>query len=345
MTPAPAVAARNTSTAAEGEGGDTMNLEFLTNKQKLDIILERNTFFFHNEEFEGEWEAYISSIANLLLLLKRQLDAKKSPEDKKQVVVDFIVNRQDGLSAALALSSISEEFFLRLVTFIRTIADKDLNDLVNKDSFPQVPLDKEWSKKYLFKLVRTNREVAGGLVNLLFEGFSLPILREYLPLFELKKLNFSKLDFSVESLIDSIVRHAKRGSYKAQGDNDPAVLIKRWLDKNSIQYKSNTILPDIRRKIDFAIPSGANPRIIIESSYEITTSSAMGDKAKTEMEVAGDIKTHYPEAAFVGFVDGIGWYVRRGDLSRLVSAFDNVFTFKPAFPISNLGHGKVLMVK
>ena len=52
----------------------------------------------------------------------------------------------------------------------------------------------------------------------------------------------------------------------------------------------------------------------------------MGDKAKIEIEVARDIRTHYPGTAFAGFVDGIGWYVRRNDLQRLVSAFDNVFT-------------------
>jgi len=305
-----------------------MNFKYLSDRQKLDIILKRNTFFFHNDEFEESWEAYVSSIANLLLLLKRELDVKQSPEDKQRVIVDFIVNKQDGLSAVLALSSISEEFLLRLVTFVRTIDDKDLNSLVNKANFPSAVRGKEWNKKYLFKLVRTNRGVAEGLAKLFFEGFSIPVLRETLPLFELKKLNFSKLDFSIESLIDSIVRHAKRGSYKAQGDNNPDGLIKKWLDKNSICYMSNTILPDIRRKIDFAIPNKTNPRIIIESSYVMTTSSGMGDKAKIEMEVAGDIRTHYPETAFVGFVDGIGWYVRKSDLKRLVSAFDNVFTFK-----------------
>jgi len=26
-------------------------------------------------------------------------------------------------------------------------------------------------------------------------------------------------------------------------------------------------------------------------------------------------------------VDGIGWYVRKGDLMRMVSAYDDVFTF------------------
>ena len=30
----------------------------------------------------------------------------------------------------------------------------------------------------------------------------------------------------------------------------------------------------------------------------------------------------------MGFVDGVGWYVRRGDLKRMVGAYDFVFTFK-----------------
>ncbi len=192
------------------EEGVVVMTDAMTEEEKFNIILERNTFFFRNEEFEEGWESYISSITNLLLLLKRGLDEKKSIEERKRVVVDFIIGKQDGLSAVLALTGISEELLLRLVTFVRTVDDKDLNKLVNKDSFPQTSLDREWSKDYLFRLVRTNPGVAEGIVNLLFEAFSVPILRESLPLFELKKLNFSKLDFSIESLVDSIVRHAKR---------------------------------------------------------------------------------------------------------------------------------------
>jgi hypothetical protein len=304
-----------------------VSFKSLTGEEKFSIVIERNTFFFQNEEFEENWEAYISSFVNLLLLLQRDLDGRSS-DVKKRVLVDFIMDKQDGLSAVLALWGISEEFLLRLVTFIRSVKDKDLDKLVNKGSFPRAVLEREWNKNYIFKLVRTKRRMAEGLVNLLFEGFSVPILRESLPLFELKKLNFTKLDFSIEGLIDSIVRQAKRGSYKAQGENDPATLIKRLLDRSNIPYEQNTIMPSIRRKLDFVIPSRIAPKVIVESSYELTTSSAMGDKAKTEIAVAGDIRVHHPRVSFVGFVDGIGWYVRRNDLARLVVAFDTVFTFK-----------------
>jgi len=79
--------------------------------------------------------------------------------------------------------------------------------------------------------------------------------------------------------------------------------------------------------MDFIIPDKTNPEIVIESSYVVITSSGMGDKAKTEMSVAEEIAKHYPNALFVGFVDGIGWYVRQGDLKRIVSAFKHVYTF------------------
>jgi hypothetical protein len=59
----------------------------------------------------------------------------------------------------------------------------------------------------------------------------------------------------------------------------------------------------------------------------MTTSSHQGDKAKTEISIQKLIKKHYPKAKFIGFVDGIGWYVRKEDLKRMVAAYDDVFTF------------------
>jgi hypothetical protein len=84
---------------------------------------------------------------------------------------------------------------------------------------------------------------------------------------------------------------------------------------------------DEKRTMDFILPSKTNPQIIIESSFLVTTSSGQGDKSKTEGNIKKLITQYYPKAKFVGFVDGIGWYVRQGDLKRMVTAFDEVFTF------------------
>ena len=87
--------------------------------------------------------------------------------------------------------------------------------------------------------------------------------------------------------------------------------------------------PDNKRNMDFIIPNKKTPKIIIESSYLVTTSSGQGDKSKTEISIDALIKKHYPEARFWGFVDGIGWYVRKNDLKRMVVAYEDVFTFHP----------------
>ena len=79
--------------------------------------------------------------------------------------------------------------------------------------------------------------------------------------------------------------------------------------------------------MDFIIPNKQSPQCIIECSYLATTSSGQGDKSKTEIAVSNLIKKYYPKAVFIGFVDGIGWYVRKKDLMRMVSAYDDVFTF------------------
>jgi hypothetical protein len=79
--------------------------------------------------------------------------------------------------------------------------------------------------------------------------------------------------------------------------------------------------------MDFIVPNKTSPKLIIECSYSVTTASGMGDKAKTEKTVTNYLKENYLGVFFVGFVDGIGWYVRRGDLKRMVDAYDFVFTF------------------
>ena len=80
--------------------------------------------------------------------------------------------------------------------------------------------------------------------------------------------------------------------------------------------------------MDFVIPTKNNPKILIECSYVTTTASGMGDKASNEFRVAMNIKRHFNDhVRFWGFVDGVGWYVRRSDLKNLVSAFENVYTF------------------
>ena len=168
-------------------------------------------------------------------------------------------------------------------------------------------------------------------MNLFFKGPTIPVLKQVLPLFEYKKLDIKKFSFSVESLVDTIIRYKTKGSYKAAREGNPEVVTEDILKKNGLSFEKGKFrIPEagnIPRTMDFIVPDKTSPRMIIECSYSVTTASGMGDKAKTEKTVADYLKKNYPEAVFVGFVDGIGWYVRKGDLKRMVEAYDFVFTF------------------
>jgi hypothetical protein len=298
--------------------------------EKFRTVLERNTFFFHDSQFEEQHESSITSFTNLLLLLKNKLEEVRANDHRKSVMVSFITDNPDGLRAILTLLGLSKESLLRIITFTCIVSDPDLRNLVHYNAWglPDDVFRSEMREDYILKLIKENRNFAEGIVNLFFEGSTLPVLRNALPLFEFKKLSFTKLAFSTETLIDTIIRYKAKGAYAAAGANNATGLIRKLLEQAVIPFQENPKVLNLRRSMDFAIPNKLQPRIIVESSYVVTTSSGMGDKAKTELEVATDVKRYFPTARFIGFVDGIGWYVRQSDLKRMVRAFDDVFTFQ-----------------
>ena len=115
--------------------------------------------------------------------------------------------------------------------------------------------------------------------------------------------------------------------------DNPETIVEEILRKHGISWETGDLTelidnaPDNKRTMDFIIPNKKFPVIIAESSFLATTSSGQGDKSKTEISIDALIKEHYPNAIFIGFVDGIGWYVRKGDLKRMVTAYEDVFTF------------------
>lgn len=292
----------------------------------FDRIKNENTYFFHNDDFEEKSEKHIKQIINLLLQLKEYIDNK---ELSVNTVSDWITTDNNTLTAILTLIGLSKETFLRLISFIRIINDKNLNMLVDKNEWkiPEYDDFKEWGEKKILGFLKSNKAFREGIVNLLFWGSTKDAIVNNLPLFEHSKLTINKFRYNQESFLDTIVRYKYKGSYAANKGNNPENLIINLLNSFNIKFTSGK-LDHIDRLMDFIIPSKDNPKIIIESSYVVTTSSGQGDKAKTEQSVYKDIKTYYPNSLFFGFIDGMGWLVREGDLKRMVSAYDDVFTFK-----------------
>jgi hypothetical protein len=296
--------------------------------EKFNTVISKNTFYFYNEEFEEYYEGHISSVAQNIFLLRNRIEREGL---KETILFEHITEVENGLDAILTVTGFSKESLQRLVTFIRATEDKTLSSLVNKDSWPTEDFKTEWGLDKIKSIIKANKKFAEGIVNLFFKGPTVPVIKRVLPLFEFKKLDINKFRFSVESLVDTIIRYKTKGSYKAAKGGNPEVVIEQILTDYKLGFEKGKFripkVGNIPRTMDFIIPNKTSPRIIIECSYSVTTASGMGDKAKTEKTIADYLKKNYPNVVFVGFVDGIGWYVRRGDLKRMVEAYDLVFTF------------------
>lgn len=300
---------------------------------KFTTVIQKNTFYFINQKFEEDYEGYINSLKETLLVVKNKVETEGL---KKEIFEWLLKEKENGLRALLALTGFSNEYLKRLTTIIRIVDDPELNSLVYKEKwYKEKNPDNihEWSDSTILKKIQSNEYFRRGIVNLFFEGASIPFLANTVPLFELKKLSISKLNFEIPELIDTIIRYKEKGSYSGIKRNNPETIIVEILEKLGLTYETGDLTelisnaPDNKRTMDFIIPNKKNPLVIVESSFLATTSSGQGDKSKTEISIDALIKEHYPKASFIGFVDGIGWYVRKGDLRRMVTAYEDVFTF------------------
>lgn len=191
----------------------------------------------------------------------------------------------------------------------------------------------EWSEAHLSRLLQTNLDFRVGITNLFFKGAASAFLVKHLPLFDLKKLSIGKLEFDPDEMLDTLVRYKVRDARAGKQKNNPERLIEAILTRLEVKFGRGELSQlvenayNTKRAMDFLIPDGQDPLIVIESSFLVTTSSNQGDKSKTEIAVKSQLRAYYPRATFVGFIDGIGWFVRKGDLKRMVSAYDHVFTF------------------
>ena len=276
----------------------------------------KNTWYFVNQPFEDDYEIYLNSLKEMVVELQNDFKA----EGLKKEIIERFIQKENGLKILLGLTGFSSESLKRLLTLIQ---------------YKEIGIVKELSDKQIEKIIKNDESFRKKIVNIFFKDLD-SFIQETLKPFELKKLGKIKLEdiisMSLET-IDTLIRYKEKGSYVGKKQNNAETVIEDILDGLDIPYEHGDIPllvenePDKKRTMDFIIPDKENPQLIVESSFVTTTSSGQGDKAKTEIAIGRLLKKYYPKAKFVGFVDGIGWAVRPGDLERMNSAYDYTYTF------------------
>ena len=165
-------------------------------ESKFRTVIDQNTFYFSDRVFEEGYEGHLSSVKETLLVLKNSVENSSLRTE----LIEELLQKENGLTALLALTGFSKESLKQLITVIRVVDDSELSKLVLKDEWcpDEPPMNiTAWGDEQIAKMIVHNEHFRKGIANIFFEGATVPLLARILPLFELKKLSISKLKFEV----------------------------------------------------------------------------------------------------------------------------------------------------
>ena len=236
-----------------------------TVNEKHANVINKNTFYYFDNEFEEIYEKHIYSVKEAILYLKNEVTNNGC---KKEVFTNFLLSKKEiGLKALLAITGFSNESLKRLITVIRIVNDGEVNNLVFRKNWDDVSNENEiseWSSEKIEKLIISDEYFRKGLINIFFEGSTHGFFQQTLPAFELQKLSLEKLQFNIDALIDTLARYKEKGSRAAKGKNNPEILIEKLLNSLNVSFEKgdlNELIEyesDTKRTMDFIIPNKKN---------------------------------------------------------------------------------------
>ena len=159
-----------------------------------------------------------------------------------------------------------------------------------------------------------------------------------IPAFYLENLSMDRATLDKLQDSDSIRQLVKRGleGRYSNGIGDAVLAkiekeLKRICSKHGLEYQSNVRIPMLDRAVSFVLESPANPKIIIDVSYSVTTSSSQGSKkdvARKTEDFVKKQKENGNKIVYINFLDGAGWIGRQADMREIHRCSDYVLNFR-----------------
>ncbi len=281
-------------------------------KPSLEDFIKTCTPLAIIESLENEFRIRIDAIASALL-------AYSGDEEPTEKVARFLKADRDFLGIMLVLTNLSQEKFLRILSAER---------------FSRQDYGNEWSIDAVHRKIRIEPGFAEKLAALFIEGNNNPLLTKLIAPFYLEQLSLAENWHTIihdPNLVRKAIRQKLEGEYTDKKGDAIEGLIRYKLDKIYQQYGVTYSKGQVRllgKEIDHAIPSIADPFVLIMTSYMETTSSSQTTRANEQSEMYGVLQAENRrygiELVFVNFVDGAGWLARRPDLRKLHAGCDYI---------------------
>ena len=286
-------------------------------KLTYDELFNSTTMIYMNDQYEAEIEEEVrSKTADISVGLRTIKD--------KESLKRYIIDHKDALDNLTSVAEISVERFKRMVSMIR----KDRGFVFAT----------EWSLGKIRTAMMDSPAMMESILNLIWNGKNDEKMKACIPAFYLENMAMDETTLKKlqdESLVRQLVKRGLEGRY-SNGIGDAVLAdiereIKRVCAKHGLEYQKNVRVPLLDRAVSFVLESPMQPKLIIDVSYSVTTSSSQGSKkeaARKTVEVLSREKAAGRNIVFVNFLDGAGWIGRQADMREIHRCSDYVLNFQ-----------------
>ncbi len=275
-------------------------------KISYEDLIKTITMFWIDRELEDSVAKEVNAAVN-------SLSTKLTKIDTKDGLKDYIASDKDSLGNILSLMEVSEEKFKRIISMLRR---------ERKYIFST-----EWSLEKTRSMILDNQSLMEDVCELLMNGANSERYKRKIPDFyrdsfkidsstmarltdnnELTRLAKSRLDVKYNNSVAGVVNKKVEES------------VRLTCDLEGLTYAKNKIIICLDKSFLFAIPDVENPRIVIDCSYNITTSSTQSKYADKIKDTRKQIKDKGCKMIIVSVLEGAGWVGRQSDFRTI---FDN----------------------
>ncbi len=282
--------------------------------QSVEDHIKSTTMFYIDEDLEKEFDDEVEKEVNEM---KSELLGITTLEGLK----DYIRTNPKSLDRITNVMNISEEKFKRIITMLR----------IEKGYMPTG----EWTLTGLRGQMIESSEWMDDVCTLLRDGVRIETYQKMIPGFYLHNFSIDATTMGRIANDDDIrrlVRQGCEGKYNNKiGDsfyNRVYRYVKKICDKEGLTIVSKENCPLAGRVIPIAIPDIQHPRILIDVTYGITTSSAQtkyAEKTEALCNILREKNYQKPDnerIVYVNVVDGAGWVARQSDLNKIQRSSD-----------------------
>ena len=276
-------------------------------KPSFEDFLKTCTPFLKNPALEAKMR---ERVRDIIFRLRRFKPGGGAIEEVKR----FLREDKNFFGVMLALSGLAQEKLLRVLTAER---------------FSLGDFGGEWRATQVKNKIKKDDAFADKIARMLWEGRNNALLTEHIADFYLDRLSLAD-DWTKmirnETIVDRLVREQLTGEYTDMKGEFIEDKIRAVLDRvkktSGIPHEKGQV-PLLGKEADCAIPSCADPFVIVMSSYYETTSSAQTTRANEHRQMFSKLREdngRYPQRkprVLVNFLDGSGWIARRSDLYKM----------------------------